>query len=285
MALGTTMAGLGGSELTSWPVNSACYCRQRSVFWGPRRHCTVNIGCYLPGLLRQALYGEYRQLLRQASAAKLPQMLRMSGAALPLPPPRPPTPIRLEDVMRNSTVDNNFLYVYVTWSSCWFCGKIRTEITRATASSLRVGSFVHKLTVNLSARNPKMLQCLYSPAVCLHPEPYESMQWRHIPYEIRINIFGTSMDKVFQLVPSFHLHCCHLRASSYWAASSKCFTNSACTGSHYGPQFLQPTYQFSISVWRCCPQRETNRRFDAMALQVEGQCEANYTLKQLLQMY
>jgi len=142
------------------------------MLWGPRRHCTVKMGSLLPGLLRQGNTAKLHTL----STADVTNVWSCSSTTTP----PPPHPIYLEDVMRNSTVDNKFsLYVcYVKLLLILWENPHRNYICY---SLLTTGNFVRKLTVNWSrnppsVRNPKMLQCLYSPAVRLHPEPYESTQ-------------------------------------------------------------------------------------------------------------
>ena len=137
-------------------------------------------------------------------------MLRMPGAALPHSPPT--LPIRLKDVMLNSTVDNHLSLYACYWSLflliLWECPR-RNCICH---SSLAIDSFVHKQTVNWSrnppsVRNPKNVSvlvqycCLYSTAVdtvllfvCTHSRMNPRSDVHHI--------YG----QAFQLVPSFHSH-------------------------------------------------------------------------------
>ena len=89
------------------------------MLWGPRRHCTVNIGSLLPALMRQR------------SAAKLHTVSTadVTNECLELlfHTPFPSLPIRLEDVMLDSTVGNKFSLYACYWKFLlilWECPHI-----------------------------------------------------------------------------------------------------------------------------------------------------------------
>jgi len=112
------------------------------MLWGLRSHCTVNID----SLLRQRSAAKQHTL----STADVKNVWSCSFTSTP------PTPIRLEDVMLNSTVDNKFSlyacywdFLLILWESPY-----RNYICYGSHT---VSSFVHKLSVNRS-RNPPSLR-------------------------------------------------------------------------------------------------------------------------------
>ena len=119
------------------------------MLWGACRHCAVDIG----------------SLMLQRGAAKLHTLSTVDATNVWSCSFIPLTPIRLEDVMLDSTVDNKFsLYA----SYCKFL-LILWESPRRNYicySSLTISSFVRKLTVNRS-RNPPSVRTPKNATVCV----------------------------------------------------------------------------------------------------------------------